>query len=264
MRTDICIYVSSPYSYKDIFDVYYQTYKKFASSIPLVLSTNYAANYDGIRIISSGDINDSWVSRSISALKQIEAKYVLLSCDDMFLISDMPDDEIYHIVEVMDKCNLNFCRLKPRKRGVKVTGEEYLIYEYQTIPYAKNLQIGIFNREYLLEVLGDGKLTAWDIEKKWLKESHLAENKPFTDVICVSKPILKFVHAVDKGKLYPSAIKSIKKLGFAIKTNREVMSYGREFKQYLSEKLGLLLPQHLRHFIKGFLSKIGVKFTTDY
>ena len=264
MRNDICIYVSSPYSYKDIFDVYYQTYKKFSSSIPLVLSTNYDAKYDGIRIISSGDINDSWVSRSIVALKQIKTKYVLLSCDDMFLLSDLPNNYIYHIVDVMDKFKINFCRLKPRKRGVQVSGEEYLIYEYQTKPYAKNLQIGIFNREYLIDALGDGKLSAWDIEAKWLKEAYLAENKPFDDVICVSKPILDVVHAVDKGKLYPSAIKSVKRLGFTINTNREVMSFGREFKQHLQGRMSEILPKNLRHLLKSSLSKVGVKFTTEY
>lgn len=264
MRKDICIYVSSPYSYKDIFDIYYQTYKKFASSMPLVLSTNYDAKYDGIRIISSGDINDSWVSRSIDALKQIDTKYVLLSCDDMFLVGDLPDNEIHHIVDVMDKYDINFCRLKPRKKGVKVEGEDYLIYEYQTIPYAKNLQIGIFNREYLIDVLGDGKLSAWDIEAKWLKESHFAENKPFEDVMCVSRPILQVVHAVDKGKLYPSAVKAIEKLGLTINSNREMMLRRREMKNHIQGKLGLLLPQNARHSFKVILSKFGIKFTSEY
>lgn len=264
MRKDICIYVSSPYSYKDIFDVYYQSYKKFASSIPLVLSTNYDAKYDGIRIISSGDINDSWVSRSIDALKQIDAKYILLSCDDMFLVGDLYDNEIHHIVDVMDKYDIKFCRLKPRKKGVTVEGEDYLIYEYQTIPYAKNLQIGIFDRKYLIDVLGDGKLSAWDIEAKWLKESHFAENKPFEDVICVSRPILQVVHAVDKGKLYPSAVKAIKKIGIHIESDREIMSFKQEVRNNIQSKLGLLLPQKVRHGLKVLLAKLGVKYTSEY
>ena len=266
MRKDICFYVSSPYSYKDIFDVYYQTFQKFAakSSIPLVLSSNYDAIYEGIQIISSDDINDSWVTRSIDALKQIKTKYVLLSCDDMFLINEFLDNEIFHIVDVMDKLNINFCRLKPRKKGVQVSGEDYLIYEYQSIPYAKNLQIGIFNREYLLNVLGDGKLSAWDIEANWLKESYLAKNIPFKDVICVSKPILKIVHAVDKGKLYPSAIKEIKRIGLDINTEREVMPVIRELKLHIYGLWGTLLPNKSRYILKRILSKIGFKFTTEY
>lgn len=264
MRSDICIYVSSPYSYKDIFDIYYQTYKKFASSIPLVLSTNYDAKYDGIRIISSHDINDSWVSRSIDALKQIDTKYVLLSCDDMFLVGDLPNNEIHHIVDVMDEYDIKFCRLKPRKKGVKVEGEDYLIYEYQTTPYAKNLQIGIFKREYLIDVLGDGKLSAWDIEARWLKESHKADNKPFEDVICVSKTVIKCVHAVDKGQLYPSAIKKMTSLGIQFNTNRTIMPFVRETQERLRGFIGLMFSPYLRHHIKKILSKIGLRFTSEY
>ena len=266
MRKDICIYVSSPYSYKDIFDVYYQAYQKFASrsSIPLVLSTNYDAKYEGIRIISSGDINDSWVSRSMDALKQIDSKYILLMCDDIFMAGDFPDDEINHILKFMDKNNINFCRLSPRKKGVKIKGERYLVQEYKTVPYAMNLQFGIYNREYLLGVLGDGMLSAWDIEAKWLKESNLAEYVLWENVICVSEPIVKFIHGVDKGKLYPSAVQEIKRLGFLINSSREVMSWFREYQQYFRNFVGLVVPSRLRSHLKVVLTKIGFKFTSEF
>lgn len=264
MRNDICIYVSSPYSYKDIFDVYYQAYKKFAfkSSIPLILSTNYDAEYEGIRIISSGDINDSWVSRSIDALKQIDSKYILLMCDDIFLTSDLSDSNIYHIVDVMDNYNINFCRLSPKKKGYRIIGENYIIRESRTAPYAKNLQIGIFNREYLLGILGDGTLSAWDIEERWLKEAHLSKDIPFDDVICVCKPIIKYVHAVYKGKLYPKAIKTIKQLGLHINTNREIMTKKREYMLFLRGFIGTRLSPKFRYSLKRIFTKLGMEFTT--
>lgn len=266
INNNICIYVSSPFSYKDIFDIYYQTYKKFASqsSIPLVLSTNYNAIYEDIKIISSGDINDSWVSRSIDALKLIDTKYILLMCDDIFLTAEMNDNKIYHIVDFMEKNDINFCRLQPRKKGLKIKGENFLIREYQTSPYAKNLQIGIYNKEYLLNVIGDGSLSAWDIEARWLKECLYAEKKPFKDIICVSKPIIEVVHGVEKGKLYPSTIRKLKQLGFEINSDRKILSRYWEIKKNIIGKIGIVLSPKVRYCMKKLLSKIGFIFVSEY
>lgn len=43
--------------------------------MPFVLSTNYDAKYEGIRVLSSGNLQDSWTERTIGALNYIDTDY---------------------------------------------------------------------------------------------------------------------------------------------------------------------------------------------
>ena len=87
MEKRMCIYVSSPKSYKDVFDAFYICKNRFwpDSRYRFVLSTNYEANYKGVDIIDSHNTSDTWVERSMYALSEINEKYIMLLCDDLLI-----------------------------------------------------------------------------------------------------------------------------------------------------------------------------------
>lgn len=266
MDNRITLYVSSPYSYKDIFDAFYECYRMFWKNpgIPFVLSTNYQANYDGVKVISSGDLNDGWVDRSLNALQQVESKYILLMCDDLFINKQINESLILHIVEVMERFKLNFCRLNPCKDGIALDGEPNLLRLYKTTPYAKNLQIGIFNREYLINTIKEGNRSAWDIESDWQQESINSERALFEDVIGVKTSIISYIHGVWKGALYPGAVRKLEGLGVCLDGDRPLMSKKKELLQEMKIFTRTLISPSMRYSLKKLLKKFGVGFTSKY
>lgn len=266
MNNTITLYVSSPYSYKDVFDVFYSCYTRYwrKPSIPFVLSTNYEANYEGVEVISSGNLDDTWVERSLPAIEKIKTKYLLLMCDDLFICNSVNEEDIKRIVEIMDNNSINFCRLNPCTKGVPLNNGKYIKKLYKTTPYARNLQIGIFNREYLISIIKEGNRSAWDIESDWQKESLSSRKEPFSDIVGVTIPIIHYIHGVQKGYLFPSAVNELRRIGICIESGRPIMSKTQEIVLKLKIFLRTVFSPHLRYQLKRSLKKIGVSFTSDY
>lgn len=266
MKKRMCIYVSSPKSYKDVFDVFYACKNKFwtDSRYRFVLSTNYKANYEGVYIINSQNMSDTWVERSIYALPEIDEKYIMLLCDDLLISKKIDSRYIEHILNYMDKNDIRFCRLKPLNGGKRIKGHNYLSYVKMNTPYGINLQRGIYRKDYLISLLGDGLKSAWDIEAELLKEAQGSSSDYFSDVIACNKNIFPVIHAVDKGKWLPKALTFLKHEHIVVSSSREKMSRIRALSQDVKGYYSSILSPSFRKRIKKLLTKIGLKFTTEY
>ena len=166
MDNRLSIYVSSPDSYADVFSVFLEGYRKYWPDCPyeFILTTN-TKEYEGIHCICNGEVADSWVSRTIAALPKIKSKYILMMCDDLIISDAVDKDKIECILDFMDNHNIKFCRLNPLNIGEKISELPILRKISKQTPYAINLQIGIFNKDFFSELLGDGEKSAWDIER---------------------------------------------------------------------------------------------------
>lgn len=258
----MCVYVSSPKNYSDILDIFLLCKKKFWSDCPYdtVISTNYDLNISEVHVINSENSKDTWVERSWQALRQIDYKYVLLLCDDLFISEHIDNKRIKEIIDYMDLKGIKFCRLKPLHRGKTVDELPYLDYVNKNTPYGINLQRGIFLREYLIELLGNGEQSAWDIEGKLLEQAACAKDEPFEDIISCNRNIFPVIHGVEKGKWFPSAIKKLSKIGIRITNNREIMSRQIEIRQNVISYLGSHISPKTRIRIKIIAQKMGYKF----
>lgn len=256
------IYVSSPNSYSDIFSIFYECMNKYWKNrkYEFILSTNEQC-YSDITVLNNYKENDGWVDRSIWALNMIEAPYVLVMCDDLFLSDYVDEKKIDHLLDLMDKYNIDFCRLKPIRKGRKLEGD--FSYLPKKMSYARNLQIGIFRREYLLKELGNGSLNAWEIEKKWNKDALLDNQGFYTNVIGVSKNIIKFKHGIVKGSFLPSAIRFLKKEGVSFSKERKKLKMRDELAIDIKAVFSSLLGPKIRTRIKNILKCVGFKFDTD-
>lgn len=265
-RKKMCIYVSSPKEYKDVFDVFIKCLNKYWDGVeyPVILSTNYPATYEGVKIINSNNLQDTWTERTVKALSEIDEKYILLLCDDMLIRRKIDNRKIETIIDFMDDNEIMFCRLNPTKYGRKVKKIDFLNWTNKKMPYGINLQRGIYNKDYLIELLGDGSKSAWDIEKDLLKKAEQSKNEYFDNIITCRKNIFPVVHAVDKGCWYPKAIRFLKNEDISISINRKVMSQSKEILQDLKTFFSKLVTPRNRIRIKKILRKIGVSFTSDY
>jgi len=261
----LSIFISSPASYLDVFDIWFTCYRKFwaNSEYSVVKATDLSVkNYPNIDVVFSGKENDGWVDRSIPFLRQIESKYILLMCDDIFIVDFVENEKIEEILNFMDKYNVHFCRLSPTKRGRKA--QKNIKFLPLRMPYAKNLQFGIYNKEYLLNEFKENSETAWNVENRWNKESLLSPKGFYTDVIGIQKPIMKYVHGINKSKWYPSAINKISKLGIEIRSERRVMTRIEEIRLNFIGNIGAYFAPRFRFKIKRILKRFGIKFHTEY
>jgi len=267
MKDRLTVYISSPKAYKDVFDIFYQCYNKFwkNSEFPFVLSTNYDAQYKGVRVINSENLQDSWTERTIDALNAIDSDYILLLCDDLFINDVVHDEEIKAILNLMDQYKIDYCRLNPYRRGVLFREGDLIYKVHKRMPYALNLQRGIFRKDYLLLLLGDGSKSAWTLENEWLQQSQVAPNEYYDNIAVVGKSVISVIHAVQKGLFYPSVKRRLGEIGISIDSDRQYMPRRIELIQRLKEVLGnKLFNPKIRYIIKSLLRKLGFSFTSKY
>lgn len=258
------IFTASPNSYSDVYNVFNICFNKYWSDCPYerVLATN-SQNYEGITVINNNNFEDDWMTRTIPALKSLNCKYVLHIADDCLITQKINHKDFECILNDMDKFNINFCGLANKIKGKPVRKGALIGYVNQRTPYAKNLQVGIFNREYLLQMLGDGSISPWELEKRWIADTLCAPNEYFQDITVVLQNVLPTIHAVAKGKWFPTALKKLKKQGINVESKRELMSLKEELRINIVKKMGKRFSPKLRKKIKIMLAKFGYSFSTD-
>lgn len=259
----LSIYVSSPDSYADVFEVFYKGFIKFWADCPyeFVLTTN-TQTYKGINCICNNKLGDTWIERTLSAISAIKSKYILLMCDDLIICDNVKNQDVELVLDYMDNHNVKYCRLNPIQYGDDCECNLLKKVNKKT-PYAINLQIAIIRIDFFKEMLGDGSLSAWDLENKYLKESAMAQNENFEDVVTVCKPIIPFIHGVYKGKWSKGAVKAIRKRGIEITTKRDFVPYATEVKRKIIGTIQYNCSPRTRVFLKKVMKVLGMKFSTE-
>lgn len=263
----MCIYISTPQSYSDVFDVFKVCMERNWKNCkyPIIISTDYNIGLDDkYSVYYSNNKNDNWVTRTIPVLSQIDYEYILIMMDDSIIMRPVQERYLDDIIQEMDKYNLNYCTLKPVRRG-KPFKESNLLYRVRKdTPYAKNIFLGIFRRSYLLNELGDGSSSAWDIEKRWLDEARSGNRNDYhEDIVSCKKIVIKAENGVIGGKWFPSVKKRIIKMGIIPDSKRKEASVAADLRMHLGSRVGRIIPPVLRSKLKTILSKVGVKFATN-
>lgn len=259
------IFISSPDSYKDVLCVFLECIKRYWKDCryEIVISTN-TNQYEGVTIYRNNLINDGWTERALFALKQMDCEYVLLMCDDCIITEEIDSDRIERILTDIVEYNIDFCGFTNKIPGKRVTANSDVGLVKKNKAYALNLQTGIFKREYLLQLLGDGTSSPWDLEKKWLQEAIQADDSYFENIASVQNDVLHCKNGVLKGKWYFSVKKELESKGIKIESDRETISKNEERKLVISSRIGKMIPVGLRPIIKRVLSVFGKKFATEY
>ena len=254
MDNRLSIYVSSPDSYADVFSVFLEGYRKYWPDCPyeFILTTN-TKEYEGIHCICNGEVADSWVSRTIAALPKIKSKYILMMCDDLIISDAVDKDKIECILDFMDNHNIKFCRLNPLNIGEKISELPILRKISKQTPYAINLQIGIFNKDFFSELLGDGEKSAWDIERMINSEASVAKNEYYEDVVTVSEYVIPYIHGVYKGMWKRLSVRKINKKGIRFNIQRPFVPIKLELKIFLIKWLQYKMSPRTRKFLKKVL-----------
>lgn len=261
---EMAIFISSPDSYSDVLQVFLECLNKYWRECPyeVIISTN-TKKYKNATVYNNNQVKDSWMDRTIAVLKKIDYDYILLTCDDCFILNYVNTDDVQKLLKDITASGVKFCGLSNHIRGKRYSKNSNMVFVKNNKAYAKNLQTGIYEREYLLNILGDGDKTPWELESKWLKEAAQANGDFFTDITSSNKDILHCRNGVLKGKWYSSVIKNLHSSGIEIVSDREIIRPHEEYRLRLFSKIGKIVPCRLRMHIKKILKNCGFLFTSD-
>lgn len=209
---NLCVFVSSSDNTKDVFSSVSRSFIKCWPHCPYGL-------YVGLNSPENVDSNNSFVPifapisgwrselrEQISRLPQ-NYKYILLFLDDFLILSTVNSYRINHALNYMKKNRLKYLRLIPLNRAflplmlhrVRLRYRNIQTYSEkipQNMPYYSSLQVAIWERSHLMNMLNlPGSIWAFENQKIQGARHHAV----------VGCPLIEYVHLVEKGSWQPYA-----------------------------------------------------------
>ncbi len=158
----------------------------------------------------------SWVDRLYATISQIDTPYVLPFLADFFICDNFTNDKMEQLINIVKAENAKLLSLKP---GIKPKVKINDLYGEMTKgqPYRINAQVGIWEKQYFLELLSGLKgKEAWDFERIGSVNSENLDGRclvtyslaiPYIELICLGKWINSALPFLKKEKM-----DSVKKL----------------------------------------------------
>lgn len=259
----MAIFISTPDSYSDVLEVFLACFHKYWQDCPydLIISTN-RKSYEGAVVYNNYSDNDGWMDRAIPVLSEVDYDYILLMCDDCIILDTIDTLQVETLLNDIIQYDIDFCGLSNHISGKKCNHKSNLVYVKKNKAYAKNMQTGIFKKDYLMKILGDGSMNPWEIERMWLREATQAKSEYFDNIASCNIDILHCKNGVLKGKWYGSTVNSLKKIGILVGDSREIIGPKEEFSLVVFSALGKIIPSNMRRFAKKALKLFGFSFAS--
>jgi hypothetical protein len=176
-------------------------------------------NKKGIKMLLSGTDKD-WSSSLIKILKNIPTEYVFIWFDDIFPIGYVETSRFYEAIEFMQRNCAKHIHMQPVPRPDKIVpGGKFGIYSTGA-PYRITAR-GFWKRDYLISILQEGE-SAWDFEIMGSYRSSFSDG-----FYCCMKSLHRFLHVVEKGKIFPYAFKYCRRNNIPLDTNNRSIIGGR-------------------------------------
>jgi len=266
MNHNVCILVSSPSSYRDVFEISSKLLLKNWPSCPYkkYYSTDYCSQdyFNDFKVLLFPQ-KKNWVERVIESIKIINEDYVFLLTDDFFLSKKIDGKKFDILLDYMINNNIQYCRLYRNNRFIRkknnVLNDIYILRYNQS--YAISLLGAIWDRKHLLNFLQHSPKNAWELEENVQKNFSKKGSAIIDKHIYFHNDV--FYHAVYKGKWMRNAEKVIKKNDLNFNSKREKISPIDSIMIFLKRFFRDLFNPKSRNKVKRFLSKI-VNFDSKY
>lgn len=264
-KSDLAILVVSYDGYSDLWDDFFNLLNKYWADrdYPVYLANNVKRpRYHNVSVINSRK-ESQWSTRTRIAIGKIKEPYICLLHEDYFIGNRVDNEKVSEALGLMKRDGVKYYKLN---NFSKVKTKHYKNIDYlQTIPenleYGIGLQAAIWDRKYLLDLVGEGDYSAWKFEVDRIRESEMGKNKPLRGCIFDSRNILNICHGVVKGKYLPSAIKYFEKQNYYLNTSHRVIMTNKQYLICRTKRFGkTALPNKCRKLVKKILNALGMKF----
>lgn len=255
--------------YKDVWDIDVYLLNKYWTNRPQTyLATSVLKpNYENIEVITAGDKSE-WSKKAYTALKEIRTKYVLLLLEDFFISSPVNNDLVVNSLRLIEDNNIKFYQVLVQlfrstwEKGAPFQGNKRIHIIPRDKKYPLNLQAAIWDREFLLETIGEGNYNAWQFEIRQNENSNINVDK--IEYLIDDRNILNIEHTIVQSKYLRSPLKRLKKKEPQIDfSNREILSVKENFKYQLKLLMYSLTPTFLVKPFKTIGRWFNIDFVTD-
>lgn len=262
MEKELSVVISSCDKFSDLWDKHIELYQKNwcdnGAQTYLVTDKPTDRSFDGVKIIvADGDMD--FPSRIKYALQFVETPYVLLTLDDYFLVNPVNNRNIETLVNKAKVEKIDYLLLYDRRKTDPKKYEKTDVLHSIDLQkkYAVTLYPAIWSVEFL-------KKTVKEDLSPWLYEASLTKTAREENAKCAFSHTGSFdiLDVVRKGKLLHKAVRYFKKNNIEI-GNREIISYGIEFKLWVQDMISWHAPRGLFIFIKKVAKRFGVTFYSE-
>lgn len=212
--------------------------------------------------------NTTWTQRVIKAIKYADTEYILLSVDDLFMSQNVDSEEIEKVLDFIEKEKIVYYRIPVFKfsdtHKTYYEGQRFVEKIPRNQRYNVSIGTAFWNSSELLNILGDGSMSAWDLENYFLKQAEQASPGFMDGYVSDERFLLHSVHMIKSGKWIPSSVKKMRKLGYHIDiAQRGYINFSDRLKlnivySWCSRKF----PSGLRSFVKKVMTCFGFQFAS--
>lgn len=262
---DLTILIIGYDPYKDVWDIFFKLYEKNWKNHPkTILSTNTLTPcYPNVKVISNG-IEAEWSLKVINACNEIDTKYVCLLLEDFFIGDLIDNNIIIDRLNIMADNNIKYLKLLDQRKNKKDSYKDntYINIIMKNLEYGISLQPAIWDKTFLLELIGEKNYNAWVFEL--LQAKNPIQNISQIDCLeDISNP-LNIIHGIVQQEYLPKSVKKLKKIGIDVRGGvRPVMNKSKYFKYKLKLLTSYNSPRFLKKPLKFIGRKIGVDFVSD-
>jgi hypothetical protein len=251
MENRLPILIISFDGFKSLWNPCVHRVKKYAPFLDIYLmTTKDRPSIEKVKVLPS-EVDMDWSSNLRFALNQIDSEYLMLIMDDVFIDSEINEQQVLELVGIMERKGIDYINLKStptkfieRKRSDLVRLPVNRMYRTAVVPT-------IWKKSTLLDLLRDGE-TAWQFEIRGSDRSRKYER-----FYVLPKPLFCWIHVIVQGKLTRKAERQLKKYELD-QLDFEKMNFFENLKFYLKSILSDLsneLPFELRSKIRKVLIK---------
>ena len=210
----------------------------------------------------------NWSTRYRNAVKSVDAKYICSYLDDYFITDKIDNDRINQLVGFMEEHKVSYLNMDDgfdhiqKTPNLSVYADGFLVIP-KHIAYGVDTAGAIWDREYLLEKLGEGDYSAWQFELDRCNEAKTEEGLTGKLLLDQKQSLnISKIPVIIQGAYYPPAVRFFKKKGYNIDCHdRRVMSQWDVFVYWLKRHCSR--SKFGRWFMKWVGSKVfGLEFVS--
>lgn len=264
----ITVLISSCDKFSDTWDIVTDSIQKYWFDCPFeikIITNKIDYNNGSVRSLKIG--NDiSWSSNLIKAVNSINADYVFVWLDDVFLSDFVDTNKINEIINFLETNNPAFLRIRPYPKPDKKIKKNFGIIFPESLFYRVNIFSSFWRKDVLIDLLEEEE-SAWQFELDGSKRS-----SKYKDFYVYTKKVFNYVHGIEKGQWKVDAVKWLNKNNYKIDfSKRNIMSntsFILHFIGYVKNLLINLFPGKYRHKIVRLFQKfyvlIGLRDNTSF
>jgi len=264
MDDKLAIIIYSCDNYSDLWDNFFDCFEKFwpDNQYQCYLVNNFK-DYDRSNIIVLNAGSGDWSSRAKYALDKVPSQYVLTFLEDYYICDYVNASEIEKVLDYVIEKNIKYYQVDLTDKEdygnwLPYDQKDYLFDIPKTRNYWVDLSVSIWDKSFLLELLGNEDYSAWKFELDRNIDTKYPER--FSNKICLfdCRSLITICMMVNQGKYDPRALKlmefKFKKLAIGtrdVMSKKEVlkakakrffskMPFGRKFAKFIGRKLGIV------------------------